>query len=151
MTTMHLGTFDTERLRDSLPSNATVIIDGDSWEEWGEPLLGDEREAILRHHPVHVQIIHPGHADNLVDLAWLLNEEPGLLVPMGYHRQRGILASITPDDDWSEPILEVTDEQAKRWLARHPHLGSNDSVTDETVWRNLEWQDYLNEREDEGR
>jgi hypothetical protein len=140
MTTMHVGTFDTTLMRDTVSSGITIIEDRDSWEEWGEPMRQH------REHPVHVILRHEHSQHLLAELASILAIEPGLLVPMAYHRQRGTLACITPDDDWSEPTLTIKDTQAERFLAYR----STGDDTDLNIWRDIEWQDYLYLRETEG-
>ena len=139
MTTMHVGTFDTARLRDSISPDITIIEDRDSWEEWGE--------AMTEHpdHPIHVMLRNGDSLQLLAELAKIMDVEPGLLTPMAYHRQRGTLACITPDDDWSEPYFTLMDTRAQRFLA---YRSSGDD-TDLIIWRNLEWQDFLYIRETE--
>jgi hypothetical protein len=124
-------------LRDTVSSGITIIEDRDSWEEWGEP----KREH--PDHPTHVMLRHEHSQHLLTEVASILTVEPGLLVPMAFHRQCGTLACITPDDDWSEPIYTLMDTPTQRFLA---YISSGDD-TDLIIWRNLEWQDYLYLRE----
>ena len=105
MTTLHIGTRRLDALLDLLPG-ITVLSDGDSWEEWGESLLEDQ--------PMHVMILADDADDGLRALAMVLKQVPDLLVPMDHQHQLGVLACITPDDDWSEPIFNLIDIQYQR-------------------------------------
>lgn len=140
MTTMHVGTFNVDQLRDTVSDDVTIIEDHDSWEVWGEAMTE------FPDHPVHVMLRLDSTVELLAEMTNIFREEPHLLVPMAFHRQRGTVVCITPDDDWSEPIFTLMDTPVQRFLA---YISSGDD-TDLIIWRNLDWQDYLYLRETEG-
>lgn len=105
MTTMHIGikADEVEQVRDLAPNGITV--DGDRWEEWGErPISNDD--------PRHVILFGDSEA-LLADFAYLLGEGVDFQ-PMHLPHQRGVIAVLTPEDDWSEPYYQITDARAKR-------------------------------------
>jgi len=140
MTTLHLGTFDADALRDSIPRDLVMIRDGDSWEEWGEPLSKHSD------HPEHIilRTTDPdtGAPELMTDVTFLITVASELLVPMGYRSQAGTIACITPDDDWSEPVYTVIDVQAQRFARSLASLRETD---DYQPWSDPSWQDHVNE------
>lgn len=124
MPTLHLGTKDTDAVLAVLPRNVRTFIEYDQWEEWGE----SEREHNGTH---HVIVMGRGIADGLsvnecLTIVTSLTDGT-LLEPMrGPTYQRGIIASITLDDDWSESLLNVS--LGWRGLADH-RLSQTETVT----------------------
>lgn len=106
---MHVGVMwdDLEALRELLPGDAQVFAEGDDWEEWGERLWQDR--------PRHVVIRGEDATKMLTDLAYAMSEGARLM-PMTYPQQAGILASITPAADWSEPLYELVDRRSQSFL-----------------------------------
>lgn len=129
MTTLHLGTRDAEALIALLPAATggyTVFRDGDSWEEWGEGINHltpasqldphDEDQQRMARHPEHIVIRgnhDTGTPEFLQDIAYILQQDPGLLVPMEYLNQAGTVAVISPDGDWSVPHYVLIDDAAR--------------------------------------
>lgn len=145
MSVMHLGTFNAEELVALLPAehkpSRCLGVDehpsrwrfehGDSWEEWGEGLNPESG------HPERVVVYGESH-ELMADLAWILDQNPGLLQPMTFHPyQHGALAVITPEDDESEPWFTVYEEQAQRFIQRLVAAGADPHG----MWQNAEWRE----------
>lgn len=73
-----------------LPEVLEVFTDGDSWETWGERPMGDE--------PARHMVLRLSDAD---DADFLIPMHSAYLLPMVGARQEGIVASLTPSDEWS--------------------------------------------------
>lgn len=144
MAHLHLGTFEADALIELLPGerHRTIYrgddlhpgLDGkgdgkpDSWEEWGETLT-------KTYEPEHIVIVGDS-TDLLADVAWVLSQSPSLLQPMTYPYQKGTLACITPNDDWSEPYYSLEDTQAARFIGNMIHNGVEEGrVWEWTMWR----------------
>ena len=143
MTTLHLGTFEPLRLVGLLPSDRLCVVWGrDSWEEWGEP-LADHPD-----HPDHIMVSDSETTSSaLLGLVVTIEEAaPGLLMPLAYRSQAGTLGTVTPDDDWSEPIRELIDTQAQRFIHRH-----YDGDTSRLAWTDSRWREFLDLRIEDGR
>jgi hypothetical protein len=145
---LHLGTFYGEVLLELLPRReVSVFRAGDSWEEWGDgpshvyqgPL--DAHAEPYRHHPEHIVVRDHGAGSSalLTDVAFILQEDPFILVPMTWPGQLGTIAAISSDDDWAEQYLTLIDEPARRWL--QAHLAGIDSHLSRTEADRLRWQD----------
>lgn len=134
MADLHIGVYNTARVTEILPNaeGRTVFIetaaDGtlSSWDEWGEPKQH-------RTEPTHVVIRDASIDDLLTDFAYLRSESPGLLKPMAYSNQAGVIAAITSTEDWSESYLTITDSIARRGR------GVIAAVHDSDIWRHPAW------------
>jgi hypothetical protein len=115
-----------------------------SWEQWGEEdwAAGEPQHVLIGADNPDVQ-----DYDYLALVAGLQHAHPGSLQPMTFRYQRGILACITPYDDWSEPTFQVVDVQAKRWLERY---SVGDERTTEDWWDRISWREYLATRGEAG-
>lgn len=116
MTTLHLGTRNVDAVKEVLPGNVDVFVELYGWEVWGEGADPDPHHVIVRTRP------GDDSTDLLNDVSYLLAEAPGLLIPMMQIHQAGVLAVLTPDDDWSQPYYTLVDDQARiQALKACPH------------------------------
>lgn len=144
MSHLHLGTFDADALIELLPAehNPTRCLGvpgspsewrfkhGDQWEEWGEgmdPASGQPERVV----------VSGGSHELMADLAWIMDQSPGLLQPMTYPPQRGCIAVITADDDDSTELFFVTDTLAMRAI----HALVEGGVDETEVWLSPEWRE----------
>lgn len=134
MATLHLGTFAPAQLLGHLAEFEHTYNDKDCWEEWGEP-----RKPFTPHH------IMVRHEDaNLLGLLphIIMATDKTLLMPMTYKSQRGVMASITRDDDFSYEILRLVDTQASIKLA---DIARNATANLFAMWSNADWLRYVGE------
>lgn len=147
MAMLHIGTFNAEAVIELLPkaqrctgvpgspSEWRFVTNGDNWEEWGEGRPADDPRPEL--------LIALGDAETLlVDVGYVIENGPGLLVPMTYPNQRGYLACITKESDESEPIYEVKSTPAERFI--RDLVGRNPDLDPYSLWTNPEWLAWIN-------
>lgn len=143
MAILHVGVFDVAALVALLPSAQPVngvpgspsawrFTEGDSWEEWGE---GRFRAT----EPRRVCVVGDSVA-LLSDVAYVLQEDPGLLVPMTYPNQQGTIAVIGSDNDDSEQFYTLVDEQARRAIHRFVQAEPESATT---LWEDPRWLEHL--------
>ena len=80
-----------------IPGHWDAIIDGDSWEDWGEKTEAGNNE------PFHVMIM----TRNSASVIAALHSDPQLLealVPMTQKHQKDTILVVTPEADWSKVI-----------------------------------------------
>lgn len=105
MSTLHIGTKDVEAVLALLPNDVTVTeIQLDQWEEWSEPREEDRQYSGVH----HIAIAGQDMSRYLTDVGFLLDVGAPLEYMRGPEYQRGTIASITHDGDWSEEIFRVT-------------------------------------------
>ncbi len=125
-------------LRSRLPemlasTHVTGFTDGDSWEDWGEPLT--EGSPI----PQHV-VIRTDSRTRALALISVLHDS---LIPMTYPHQRGVIAAVTDSDDWSEEVLNLVDHEA---LAQVEALTFVRGVDPHRLWEHAAWRTYVENR-----
>lgn len=94
-----------------------VHVDGDLWEEWGERVASEDGKETVEEPLFHVVIgcASVGHAFAILEHLVLGDERDsmpawGSLEPMRYPAyQKGIIASVSKYDEWSECLLNVAE------------------------------------------
>jgi hypothetical protein len=98
-------------VQDSEGTYAVAIVDGDVWEEWGESVPGVNVAGVKPgdYGPVfHVVIGVTGRAHAYAVLEMIFEQSDILPVPMRYgDYQKGIIASLTLMETWSEEVFSV--------------------------------------------
>lgn len=136
---LHLGTYQPEQLLAAIHQMPEQTFrDGDSWEEWGEKISNPE----YAHHPEHIIVEHAYIANLMRTFSRVLEDVPHLLVPMTFPFQAGLIASVTPMDDWSEEELRVIDRPAWSWIERQDLTGE----AQYTLPGSRRWTRFLNVR-----
>ena len=101
---LHIGTHDGDKVESVGLVGVTVFRNGDSWEEWGER-RGDGVEHIVIESDAFTPL-------QMLGVLMLLEGEGVTLQAMlAPPHQRGALAVVTTHEDWSDPLLLLTDPQ----------------------------------------
>jgi hypothetical protein len=100
-----------DSVRDSEGTLTCAIVDGDTWEEWGENVPGVNIAGVQPgdFSPVfHVIFGVTGRAHAYAVLEMLFEQSEVVPVPMRYgDYQKGIIASLTLMETWSEEVFSV--------------------------------------------
>lgn len=108
MSALHLGTRDPDAVIALLPDDVTVFVEYDQWHEWGEK---DSDSSPGVHHVIIMGqsvLESASTATLLTAYAHLVGEGAELEPMLEPAYQRGTVAVITVDTDWSEALLNIT-------------------------------------------